>query len=197
MGLRIDKCKDLGGVVKVEELHLIKKIQKTGDHTAANELVSSYYDALYAFIKKQVTSPELALELTQDTFIAMLKTIGNFKPKKGNFKGWLYKIATNKVVDYFRSRNYHQASSTIPLEELEVVGEIDIALHFEEKELTEEVSQFLEKVSSTDQRIFRLYIFAGYTFKEIAQLEGLPESSVKSKYYRLVKVMRKEFNPHG
>ena len=83
----------------MDELRLIKKIQRNGDRAAADELVRHYYDEIYGFVRKQVSNADIALELTQEIFISMLKTIGLYDIKRGaGFRTWMYRIATNKVV---------------------------------------------------------------------------------------------------
>lgn len=178
----------------MDELRLIKKIQRNGDRAAADELVRDYYDEIYGFVRKQVSNGDIALDLTQEIFISMLKTIGFYDMKRGaGFRTWLYRIAVNKVVDWFRSRAYHKMTKTIPIDEVEPIDEADFTVQFEDKDFTEKVFTFLGDLPTVTQRIFRLHIFGGYTFSEIARIEGLPEGSVKSKYYRLINLIRKEF----
>ena len=182
----------------MDELRLIKRIQRNGDRAAADELVQCYYDEIYGFVRKQVSNADVAIELTQEIFISTLRTIGFYDMKRGTgFQTWLYRIAANKVVDRFRSRAYHKMSKTISLEEVEPIDEADFTRQFEDREFTEKVCAFVGGLPTNTQKIFRLYIFGGYTFSEIAGIEGLPEGSVKSKYYRLINLLRKEFSDHG
>ena len=182
----------------MDELRLIKKIQRNGDRAAADKLVRCYYDEIYGFVRKQVSNADIALELTQEIFISMLRTIGFYDMKRGaGFQTWLYRIATNKVVDWFRSRAYHKMTKTISLDELEPIDEVDFTRQFEDREFADKVCSFLGSMPSDTQKIFRLYIFGGYTFSEIARIEGLPEGSVKSKYYRLMNLIRREFADYG
>ena len=86
----------------MDELRLIKLIQRKGDRAAADELIGRYYDEIYCFIKKQIGNADTALDLTQEIFVSCLRTISYYDPKKdASFKTWLYKIAANKAVDYF------------------------------------------------------------------------------------------------
>ena len=182
----------------MDELCLIKKIQRNGDRAAADELVRCYYDEIYGFVRKQVSNADIALELTQEIFISMLKTIGFYDMKRGaGFRTWMYRIAANKVVDWFRSRAYHAMTKTISLDEVEPINEADFTRQFEDRDFTEKVCAFVGGMPPDTQKIFRLHIFGGYTFSEIAGIEGLPEGSVKSKYYRLINLLRKEFADYG
>ena len=182
----------------MEELHLIKKIQRNGDRAAADELVRYYYDEIYGFVRKQVFNADIALELTQEIFISMLKTARFYDMKRGaGFRTWLYRIATNKVVDWFRSRNYHKMTKTISLDEVKPIDESDFTRQLADRDFTEKICTFLGGLPADTQKIFRLHIFGGYTFSEIAGIERIPEGSVKSKYYRLINLIRKEFADYG
>lgn len=174
----------------MDELRLIKKIQRNGDRAAADELVRYYYDEIYAFVRKQVPESDISLELTQEIFISMLKTIGNYNIKRGTgFRTWLYKIAANKVIDWFRSRSYSKRIKTISLGDVEPVDEKDFIRKFESKDFVEKIYTFLGSVPADTQKIFRLRIFGGCTFSEIAKMEKIPEGSVKFKYYRLINLI--------
>lgn len=182
----------------MDELRLIKDIQRKGDRTAADELVRYYYDEIYGFVRKQVFNSDVALELTQEIFISALRTIKFYDRKRGaGFRTWLYRVATNKVVDWFRSHAYHEMSKTISLEEVEPIDTADFTQHLENRDFAEKVCVFLGDMPIETQEIFRLHIFGGYTFSEIADMEGIPEGTVKSRYYRLINLIRKEFANYG
>ena len=93
----------------MDELRMIKLIRKNGDRAAADELIGRYYDEIYRFVKRQIGNADTAFDLTQEIFISCLRTISNYDPKlSASFKTWLYKIATNKTVDYFSCRCFNR-----------------------------------------------------------------------------------------
>jgi RNA polymerase sigma-70 factor (ECF subfamily) len=181
----------------LDELRLIKQIQRSGDRASADELIRRYYDAIYGFVKKQISDKDFALDLTQEIFISCLRTIAYYNPRKdANFKTWLYKIAANKVVDYYRSRSYKETVKNLPLDEVEPIAEADFVRNFENSDFADKVCGFVGGLPPDIQTIFRLHIFGEYTFAEIAKSVCLPEGSVKSKYYRLIALLRKEFSDY-
>jgi len=182
----------------LDELRMIKLIRKNGDRAAADELIGRYYDEIYRFVKRQIGNADTAFDLTQEIFISCLRTISHYDPKRNaSFKTWLYKIATNKTVDYFRSRAYHETAKTLPINETEPIAEPDFVRKFENSDFTEKVCAFIGGLPYDTQKIFQLHIFGEYTFAAIAATIGQPESSVKSKYYRLINLLRKEFADYG
>ncbi len=178
-----------------EEQHLILKIHRNGDRTAADCLIRLYYDEIFRFIRKQTADEDTALDLTQNIFISMLRTIAYYNPKKAGFRTWLYKIATNKTVDYFRSRSKHPVE-VLPIDEVEPASKTDFTKQIEDAEFAGQVSDFIAGLPVDTQRIFRLHVFGGYTFREIADGLRIPESTVKTTYYRLINTLRKEFSDY-
>jgi RNA polymerase sigma-70 factor (ECF subfamily) len=165
-----------------------------GDRAAADELIRYYYDEIHGFLRKQVSHPENAKDLTQEVFISMLGTIAGYDPKRGaGFRTWLYKIATNKVVDYFRSRSYKSQSRTLSIDETLPVSEEDFTERLADTDFCKSVCEYVGGSPPDTQQIFRLRIFGDYTFAQISAMLEVPESSVKSKYYRLISRLRKEF----
>lgn len=176
-----------------DELRLIRKV-KNGDLAAADTLIRNYYDEIFRFIRKQTPEEETALDLTQEIFISLLKTIARYDPKKGaGFRTWLYKIATDKTIDYFRSRAA-RITETLSLDDVEPIDDTDFTEQIANKEFAERVCAYVSKFPPDTQKIFRLHIFGNYTFAEIAESMQMAEGSVKSKYYRLLNKLRSEFD---
>jgi len=170
----------------------ITKIQKTSDKKAANELVAHYYHEIYCYMYKQTIDKELAMELTQEIFVSMLQTIGGYDEKKSSFRTWLYRVATNKVVDHYRSRAFQEARAVDMIED-DLADEADFSLNIERKLELERVIEHVNQLEVIQQKIFRLKIFGDYTFIEIADMMKLPESTVKTKYYAIQKRLRTQF----
>jgi RNA polymerase sigma factor (sigma-70 family) len=180
------------GMRLVMEKAWIRRVQRKGDERAANELVSLYYQQIYAFVYKQTFNKELSLDLTQEIFIGMLQSIHGFDPNRASFKTWLYKIATNHVVDYFRSRSYQYERIVDSMEGVDVPETSDFTLELEYREVIEKAGAFINGLDSFSQQVMRLKLFAEHTFQEIASLLERPESSVKTRYYAVMKKLKEE-----
>lgn len=172
------------------EKQWIKRIKRKGCKLASNQLISKYYKEMYGFIYKQTIDRELSLDLTQELFISVLKTIDNFDEKKASFRTWLYKIAANKLVDYYRSRGYRQGQHMQSIQDYDCEDGHDITLSLEYKEDFEKVTALINEMDASSQQILRLKLFGEYTFQEIAEIEMLSQSTVKTKYYTALKWVR-------
>lgn len=169
----------------------IRQIQRQSSQTAANALVSRYYRDIYSYAYRQTTNKQLSMDLTQEIFIHMLQSINRFDRKRSSFRTWLYKLATNRIVDYYRSRYYSYNRHTAPLEP-ELGDGADFTLDIERSEQVEAIVQHVNRMDGVSQQIFRLKFFGEYTFADIAPLLNMPESTVKGKYYAMIRKLKKE-----
>lgn len=145
------------------------KIRRWNDRKAANDLVEEYYREIYAFCYRQTLEKQLAMDLTQEIFISALQSLGGFNPQKGSFRTWLYRIASCRVADYFRSRSYRMGRLSQPLESVCSVSDGDIAARLEERESAQKVLEQIAMFDETTQQILRLRLFAEQKFPQIAQ----------------------------
>ena len=159
-----------------EEQKWIRDIQRWGSRQAADKLVRAYYDEMYRFAYRQLGHKEDALDLTQSIFLAVLRALPSFDGRKASFRTWLYRIATHKAIDCRRKVQ----GNVLPLEETETPDHTDFAAQIQDRDL-----------------LNRLRLYGDRTFPEIAAILGRPEAAVKTRYYRLMAQLRKEFGSYG
>ena len=121
----------------------------------------------------------------------MLKSLGGFDDEKASFRTWLYKIASNKIIDNYRSKYYKYVTVVDEFEEGLVGYENDLEESFQIKEDAKEILDIINTLNTSIQQILRLKIFGGMTFLEIASLIDMSESTVKTKYYSSIKKIKK------
>lgn len=186
------KTQKKGGDGVENEQKWIEKLKKKQRSKEADRLISKYYDEIYVYAYKQILDKDLAMDLTQEIFISMLRSISLYDSEKAAFRTWLYKIASNKIIDYRRSRQSRELLS-FDEESFDVPVEPDFERALENSEIIAKIEEFVSSFDSANQEIFRLRVFGEYTFAEIAKIAAMPEASVKTCYYRMIKKIRKEF----
>lgn len=169
---------------------LVRKVQRSEDREAADRLIRHFYKEVYAFVYRQTGNAELAMDLTQEVFISVLLSIPGYDPKKAAFRTWLYRIASNKVVDFFRSAYHRQAKRSVDIDTVALFAEESLEEVFQEAVLKRQALEALEELPAALQQILRLKIFSGATFEEVASALGLPASTVKTKYYSALRMLR-------
>ena len=128
-----------------DEETLVKRA-KQKDEEAFALLYEAYFDKIYRYVTLKVGNKMEAEDITQQVFLKAIKSIASFKWKGYPFSAWLFRIAHNQVVDYFR-KNKKRAS--VELDDSLVADDDDPTEIFERKLDIEKLS---EAVSYTHLR---------------------------------------------
>ena len=164
---------------------------------AFDQLVSRYLKLIYNFLYSMSKDREAADELTQETFLKVWKNLKKFQVDK-NFKVWIYAIARNVLIDWFRKKkniNFSQLdfSEDNLFEETLIDTEPLPPELFERQEIVEELNGALTEISPDYRMIILLHDKEDLTFEEIAEITKKPMNTVKSQYRRGILALRKRF----
>ena len=174
----------------MDDAALIRRILRKLDTAAANDLVTRYYDEIYRYAYRQsLARPDPrqeAMDLTQEIFIAALRSLPGYNSKKSGFRTWLYCVANSRIIDARRKFSPEQ----VQVDTLELPSEENLALDFENREFAARIELYLSGLPGLEQRILRLRFYGEKTFPQIAAALDMPEGTVKTKYYRAVKQLK-------
>lgn len=176
------------------EITWIKQIQR-GDRAAAGALVQRYYPEIHRYLARQLGDREWAEDLSQEVFIAVLQHIDRFDPLRAGFRTWLYRIATNKVIDHVRTQR--RRGPVQDLQDFDVADLSDVGDVVADAALARQALAVLAGLSLRRQEVVRLKLFAERTFAEIGVALGIPESTAKTIYYRTLSALREELSDGG
>lgn len=176
-----------------EETKWIRDVQKHGSRAAAEQLIRAYYDEIYRFVYRQTGHKEDAMDLTQNIFLAVLRSLPSFDGRKASFRTWLYRVAAYKVIDARRRAR----PAPVPWEDVEIPETGDFAAQIQDRALLEQIEAYVSALDPQVQAVYRLRLYGEKSFPEIAAALGRSEATVKSQYYRLMGRLRKEFDPYG
>ena len=164
--------------MSVSDENLIRAI-KHGDQNAMEQLVRSWYPRIYAYVLRMIAKEPDSYDVTQETFLSMIKTVENFKPW-GKFQSWLFTIAHNKCMDFFRM--HREINTGTELLDEEKIYErahdgIDIETMITNAAAIENA---LKRLSIVQREVIVLYYFNGFNLREIAQMTNTPITTIKS-----------------
>jgi RNA polymerase sigma-70 factor (ECF subfamily) len=180
-----------------EERELVRQAQKAPEAFA--RLYDHYYPRIFGYVLRRSANLEAAQDITSETFLKALGKLWQFRWRNVSFSSWLYRIATNEVNQYFRKVEYRKSVS---LEELQAQGFEPVSPHDPESELMEaqeELKQhqdFLEiqarivELPAKYQEVITLRFFEKKQIKEIADILGKREGTIKSLLHRAVEKLR-------
>lgn len=172
-------------VAKVDLRELFLEAQ-AGNEISLNLLVDRFYMDIYRTVYYRVSSEADAQDLTQDIFIKMAEKIRSLKdPDK--FKAWIYKIAVNKINDYFRKKRFLSFISLNSEEEpLELKDHRNPENDYIKKDFWIKLRQFTESLSNMERQVFILRFFDQLEIKEIVEVLNKNESTIKTHLYRAI-----------
>src|SRR5215210_6698623 len=85
------------------EMRALVERAQLGDRDALEELYLLHFDRIYSYLHMSVGNRHDAEDLTTQTFLKMLESIGRFQWKSVPFSAWLFRIAHNLAMDHFRA----------------------------------------------------------------------------------------------
>ena len=176
----------------VEDADLIRQAAR-GSVEGYNLLVSRWEKRIYNYLLRITGNREDALDLTQDVFLKAYQNLRKLdNPER--FAPWLYRIAHNEAYSMFRKRR-----PEADVEELEPEGtEFGIAVGGSSVfpiELSLAVSSALERLSPDQREAVVLKIYQGFKFEEMSEILSCPVSTVKSRLYTALELLKLELAP--
>lgn len=180
---------------------LVGKAMK-GDEQAFSKLMSLWYKRIFNFSYKYFQDHDLAMEVTQKTFISVHGGLSRLKEVE-SFRPWLYRIALNKCHEeerrmnrrswfsIFTSGNSENHEGDVKMDEKAKGSFFNPDEHIEEKELGEIVFECLGLLPEEQRIILIMKEYEGLKFREIAQTLEISENTAKSRLYYGLKTMRK------
>jgi RNA polymerase sigma-70 factor, ECF subfamily len=174
---------------KLRDTVVLEKI-KRGDTEAFAEVYDEYHQKIYRYIFFKVPSSEIAEDLTGQVFLKFWEHIRVAEKKVENLQAFLYSIAHNLVIDYYRTRK--QDVDISAMSEAADESHEDIISQVEDSGDLEKVRQGLVKLSDEYNEIITLHYVEDYSIKEIAHLLGKTENNIRVTLHRALKSLRNE-----
>jgi RNA polymerase sigma-70 factor, ECF subfamily len=160
-----------------------------GDSEKFGLLYCRYVEKIYNFFYFRTFQRETAEDLTSRTFLKAFSCLKTYDPDKGNFSTWIYRIAQNGLIDFFRVNKNHAC-----LEDVISIAKHDDDLEnvLENKESLAKVRQCLDKFPEESKNLVIMRLWDGLSYKEISEMLGKSESSCKMKFSRVIARIRVE-----
>ncbi len=148
-----------------------------GDDGALRALYARFASPVYTLGLRMLGSNQEAEELTQDVFIAVWRKGDRFDASRGRLSTWLMAIGHNLAIDRLRHRTGAARPPLVFVDELP-----DPPISHEDELLDRETARrALDALSVSDQQLLSLAYFHGWTAREIAEAQGVPLGTVKTR----------------
>lgn len=186
---------------------------RSGDAEAFAQIVRRHQTALYNFAARQLRSGPAAEEVVQDAFVRVVQNAHEFK-QEARFSTWLYTIARNLCIDQMRKRAHRRHPSLDEPRSRSAATEGDGPTLGEQTadsranveraavavEIRERVLAAVQELPDDQREVFLMREVSSLPFKQIAEIVGVPENTVKSRMrYALerLQVALSEFEEYG
>jgi RNA polymerase sigma-70 factor (ECF subfamily) len=173
-----------------------------GDLESFNQLILRWERPIYALAYRVIGREDDARDVCQEAFLRAFRALPGFKGQ-AKFSSWLYRITLNLCRDWIR-RQRRAPVSQMPedADPLEFAGERagpvesieDLAARHE---MTAVVERAMKRLPDEQRTAIILKEYHGMTFQEIADLQGCPLSTVKTRLYQGLVVLRRELQEQG
>lgn len=185
---------------------LIQKIKRRQNKEAADLLIGRYYKEIFAFTYRQTGNRELAMDLTQEIFITIFQGIRSFDESKSTFRTWAYRVASNKITDYYRSLAHKKRSMEVAfLSQEQEQSHVGVSEEYADSKIVSDVSELIINREIIQEvmavivefdmewiQIFQKKCFHEMTFAEIAKDLDLSVNTVKTRFYTMLRKVKQE-----
>ena len=172
-----------------------------GDVESFNQLVVRWERPIYALAYRVIGREEEARDVVQETFLRAFRGIGNFRGQ-AKFSSWVYRIALNLCRDWIR-RERRRPILPAPegVDVIELAAEQGPAESIEDlvarNDMSQVVADLMTRLPEEQRTAIILKEYHGMTFQEIADLQGVPLSTVKTRLYQGLTVLRRHLQQQG
>jgi RNA polymerase sigma-70 factor (ECF subfamily) len=167
---------------------LVERAQR-GDRAALEELYLLHFDRIYSYLHLSVGTRHDAEDLTTQTFLKMLESIGRFEWRSVPFSAWLFRIAHNLAMDHFRANKRWQPEEEIPesVQGQESSAEEQALVSLGETSMLE----LIDRLSPEQRQVLTLKFVFRFSNGEAAAILGKTEGAVKSLQHRALASLQK------
>jgi len=172
-----------------------------GDTESFDQLILRWERPIYALAYRVIGREEEARDVVQETFLRAYRGIGSFRGQ-AKFSSWIYRIALNLCRDWIRRERRTPVSPVPEGADLgEMAAERGPVESIEElvarQDLSRVVAKAMEQLPEEQRTAIILKEYHGMTFQEIADLQGCPLSTVKTRLYQGLIVLRRRLQEEG
>jgi len=173
-----------------DEQNLVRRAQQHGEEAFA-ELYEKYFDKIYRYISLKIGNRFEAEDMTQQVFINALSSISSFRWRGLPFSSWLFRIAHNLVVDYFRKKTRQPVSSLN--ESITASGDnpqkmAELKMNIEQLELAS------KDLTPAQQEVIALRFAGELPISQVARVMGRSEGAIKALQHSAIVALRKILN---
>ncbi|MGB1287102.1 MAG: RNA polymerase sigma factor [Aggregatilineales bacterium] len=170
---------------------MIQRAQR-GDEAAVSTIYNLCADRIYRYIACRLNDDMAAEDLTADVFVQMVRDLPRYRMRGAPFEAWLYRIAANRVTDYFRKQQRRPETS---LPESLANNEADPESSLMQQQQLDKLYDALTQLKEEEQLVLTLRFVERRSHREVAKIAGKSVSAVRSIQHRALARLHEWLRP--
>jgi RNA polymerase sigma-70 factor, ECF subfamily len=169
-----------------------------GDREAFEMIIRRYQQPVVNYVGRMVRERELALDISQDVFLKAYAALASYRPQY-KFSTWLFKIASNYLIDFWRKKKIATVSIDQPLggdggedgPTLQVAAEDpSVERRYELGELRGRLEAAIGRLPEALRELFVWRHVNGLSYEEMAEIKGIPVGTVKNRVFQAKEALK-------
>ena len=159
-------------------------------------IVRRYQQPIVNYVGRMVREPELALDISQDVFLKAYAGLASYRPQF-KFSTWLFKVASNYMIDYWRKKKIPTVSLDRGREDGEedmpvqvAADEPSVARQYELRELRGRLDAAIGELPVSLRELFVWRHVNGLSYEEMAEIKGIPVGTVKNRVFQAKEMLK-------
>ena len=175
-----------------QDVDLLVERARHGDADAFGALYDRYQPEILRYLTHRVRDPEAAEDLAQQVFLKAWQAVPRYQQRGVPFKAWLYRMAHNQMVDFYRARR-----PTTDLEGIDVPEDAVAEQRVLRAELLERLQEALDRLSNDHREVLTLRFLMEKSAAEIGEIMERKEVTVRGLQFRALRALRLEIEAMG
>ena len=165
---------------------VLVEASQAGDDQAFGQLYDIWADKVYRFVYLKIRHKAVAEDITADVFLKAWQHIHQYRPRAGQpFSAWLYTIARNTLIDYYRSQKHVEVS----FEDMPEIADLEGPDLYQE---ASHLETLLTKLPSDYEKVLRLRFIEGLPIAKVAQIMKKKEDNIRALSSRALKKLAED-----
>lgn len=165
---------------------------RAGDKDALTKLYGGFRDKIYRYVFFKCGNHADAEDITNEVFLRMIQSIANFQWKGIGFSSWLFRIASNLVIDYYRKKSRRNTES---IKERDYIGETNweqISEFLDNRDLFQVIYKNTDYLTQLQKEVVNLRFIGDLSLKETAEAMAKNVNSVKAIQHAAIKKLKEK-----
>ena len=179
-------------IKNTELMEILVNKARTGYKDALTKLYGVFQGKIYRYVFFKCGNHADAEDMTNEVFLRMIQSIANFQWKGIAFSSWLFRIASNLVIDYYRNKARRNTES---IEERDYIGETNweqISEFLDNRDLFKIIYEDTDHLSELQKEVVNLRFIGDLSLKETAEAMSKNVNSVKAIQHAAIKKLKEK-----